>query len=151
VSSNNPKLHLYGQNAAVTIEGSSKQTQDGAYYTVNLDVAPKPDDRVDWSRKISLQLSPQELVLMCGILLGYAPKAHFQRPGKGIHLERQPDKVFISASAGQGNRFALPLNIGDTQRAADLLIHQLVRGSFTGSVESVLAGVRGACALLKSQ
>lgn len=151
MSFDNPKLHLYGAAAAITIEGSSKQTQDGTYHTVNLDVAPKPDDRVDWSRKISMQLSPNELVLLCGILLGYAPNAHFQRPGKGINIERQSQKVFISASAGHGNRFALPLNIGDTQRAADLLVHQLVKGSFTGSVESILATVRGACALIKLQ
>lgn len=143
------KLHLYGGNSALTMEASQKKMQDGVFHTLNLDVAPKPGDRVDWDNKISLQLSPNELTLLAGVFLGYAPNAHFQRPGKGIKIERQPSKVYLSASAGKGRIYGLPLNIGDSQRAADLVVYQLVQSSYTKSVESVLAGIRGSCGLLR--
>lgn len=146
-----PKLHCYGSKAAVTFEGTTKSNSDGIQYTLNIDVAPMEDQRVDWNRKISLQLSHNELVMLVGICLGYAKSHHLQRPGKGIKIERQSGNLFINASAGKGNLFALPLNVGDTARLADFALMQLARGSFTGSIEAVLASVRGACALLRDQ
>lgn len=106
---------------------------------------------MDWSRKISLQLSHNELVIVAGICLGFAKGYHLQRPGKGIKIERQSANLYINASAGKGNLFALPLNVGDTARLADFALMQLARGSFTGSMDAVLAAVRGACALLRDQ
>jgi len=146
-----PKLHCYGSSAAATFEGTTKSNTDGLMHTVNIEVAPMQDRRVDWQRKISLQLSHHELVILTGICLGFAKQVHLQRPGKGIKIERQHGNLYINASAGRGNMFALPLNVGDTARLADFGLMQLTRGSFTGSIEAVLASVRGACALIRDQ
>jgi len=146
-----PKLHCYGSKAAVTFEGTTKSNTDGIVHTLNIDVAPMLDKRVDWNRKISLQLSHNELVILAGICLGFAKAHHLQRPGKGIKIERQSGNLYMSASAGKGNLFALPMNVGDTARLADFALMQLARSSFTGSMEAVLATVRGACALLRDQ
>lgn len=96
-----PKLHLYGGSAALCLEGT---THSSGEPTVSMDVAPKPDGRnVDWSRKITLQLSHNELITATGIFLGYAESMQCGRPGKGINISRQPGKVYVSASAGSGN------------------------------------------------
>lgn len=142
-----PKLHLYGKQAGLTIEGTTKSDSDGLIYTVNLDVAPLVNERVDWSQKISAQLSHNELVQLAGVLLGYAPSLKVARPGKGIDIERQSGNIFIRATQGRGRIYALPLNIGGCARIADFCLMQLVRGSYSGSAELVLATVRGACAL----
>lgn len=146
-----PKLHCYGTKAAVTFEGTQKDNADRLIHTLNIDVAPSQDRRVDWQRKISLQLSHNELVILAGICLGYAKDYHFQRPGKGIKIERQSGNLYLSGSAGQGKIYGLPLNLGDTARLADFAVMQLVKSSFTGSIESVLASIRGACALNRDQ
>lgn len=143
-----PKLHLYGGSAAVCFEGT---TLNGGQPTLNIDVAPKPDGRnVDWSQKITLQLSHNELVIVTGIFLGYAPKIQCGRPDKGINVARQTGKVYLSASAGSGKIFGVPLDVGDTAKAADFFLARLIAGSFTGSVDAILASVRGACALLRN-
>jgi len=141
-----PKLHLYGHAAALCFEATYKK--DG-FATINIDVAPKPDRRqVDWSQKITLQLSSTELVTMTGIFFGFTPKAHFARPDKGIQIERQPGKVYLSASAGSGRIYGLPLTPGDVVRAADFFIARIVEMSLTKDVSAAIASVRGACALL---
>jgi hypothetical protein len=143
-----PKLHLYGGKAAVCLEATST-SQD--LPTVTLEVAPKPDGyTVDWSQKIAIQLASHELVALTGLLLGYASALQCARQNKGIQIERQPGKVYIRASAGAGRMYGVPLTVGDTARAADFCLAQIVAGSFTGSVEASLAAVRGACALLRT-
>lgn len=143
-----PKLHLYGGSAALCLEGTSRGNGEP---TVNLDVAPKPDGRnVEWSRKITVQLSHNELVIVTGILLGYAQSLQCGRPGKGINIARQPGKVYVSASAGSGQIFGVPLTVGDTAKACDFMLSRLVVGSFTGSIEGCIATIRGACALLRN-
>ncbi|MBV0934145.1 hypothetical protein [Marinobacterium weihaiense] len=144
-----PKLHIYGGSAALCLEGSFRGQGEP---TVNIDVAPKPDGRnVDWSRKITVQLSHNELTVITGIMLGYAQTLQCGRPDKGINLSRQPGKVYVSASAGSGQIYGVPLTVGDTAKAADFLLARVTLGSFTGSVEASIASVRGACALLRNQ
>lgn len=144
-----PKLHIYGGSAALCLEGTFRGQSEP---TVNIDVAPKPDGRnVDWSRKITVQLSHNELVVVTGIMLGYAQSLQCGRPEKGINIARQPGKVYVSASAGSGQIYGVPLSVGDTARVADFLLARITLGSFTGSVEASIASVRGACALLRNQ
>lgn len=85
---------------------------------------------------------------MTGIFLGFAPKAYFARPDKGIQVERQPGKVYLSASAGSGCIYGLPLTPGDIFRAADFFIARIVEMSLTKDVSAAIASVRGACSLL---
>ncbi len=143
-----PKLHIYGGSAALCLEGTTRSKGE---FTVNIDVAPKPDGRiVDWSRKITLQLSHNELIIVTGIMLGYAQAHQCGRPEKGINISRQQGSVYVSASAGAGQMFGVPLKPGDTARAADFLLARIVSGSFTGSIDACIASVRGSCALLRN-
>ena len=50
--------------------------------TINLEVAPREGEHVNWSRKIVIQLSDEELPVLCGVFMGYLPKLHLKRPGK---------------------------------------------------------------------
>ena len=46
-----------------------------------------------------LQLSDTELPTLCCVLLGFLPAIHLKRPGKGIEVIRQPNKLFVKATA----------------------------------------------------
>jgi hypothetical protein len=143
------KVRCYGSSAALTVEATSllvKRVEAG--HTVNLDVAPRLGEEVIWDRKITFQLSETELPIMAGLCLGYLPKAVFKRPGKGLELNRQAGKIFLSATQGSGAVYALPIPIGSTFLISGLLLLQIQRHtSLTG--ELVIAALRGACALYK--
>ena len=113
--SDQPKVRCFGSNAALTVEATPLLVKGVPHgHTVNLDVAPRQGENVIWARKITVQLSDTELPIMAAVCLGYLPKAHFKRSGKGIFIERQPNKLFVSATQGSGNAFALPIPIGQT-------------------------------------
>ena len=145
---NQDKLHLYGNSAAVTFEATMKSDLQ----TVNVDIAPKPDQyNVDWSQKTTIQLSSTELVMVTGVFLGYAPEIHCGRPNKGIKFIRQPGKVYISASSQDKGMVGVPLTLGDCARAGEFFLYQLAKGSFSGDVGMVLASLKGALALNRLQ
>jgi len=146
-SNNQPKLHVYAQQGAMTVEWTFTQTVDGVHPTINLDLTrgQKPD--YDWSEKITLQLSVRELPLLAGVTLGLLPKVHFKRPDKGIVIQRQDNKLYCHASAADGRKAALPISIGDTQRLSEFALAVLLRGSLSGDAQMVLAALKGSCAL----
>lgn len=141
---NNPKLHLYGNSAAMCLEA----TQNGSLATLNIDVAPKPDNHnVDWSQKITLQLGFDEMVGLAGVLLGYAPEFSCKRPSKGISFKRQPGKVFVSASSGSGQIYGVPLTIGDCVQFNDFVLARISLNCYSQSSDLLLASIKGALAL----
>lgn len=141
---NNPKLHLYGNSAAICLEA----TQNGSLATLNIDVAPKPDNHnVDWSQKITLQLGFDEMVGLAGVFLGYAPEFSCKRPSKGISFKRQPGKVFVSASSGAGQIYGIPLTIGDCVQCCDFILARISVNCYSQSSDLLLASIKGALAL----
>lgn len=148
--SNQPKVRCFGSSAALTVEATHLLVKgELAGHTVNLDVAPREGEDVIWDRKITLQLSETELPIMAALCLGFLPKAEFKRPGKGMKLERQTGKIYISATQGAGNVFALPIPIGSTFLISGLLLNQIQKHTcLTG--ELVIAALRGASALYKA-
>lgn len=142
-----PKLHLYGQNGALTAEWTFTKTVDGVHPTINLDVTAGTKPDYNWQQKITLQLSVRELPLLAGIGLGLLPKVHFKRPDKGIQIQRQANKLYCTASAADGRKAALPIAIGDAQRLTEFALAILLRGSFSGDAQLVMAALRGSCAL----
>lgn len=148
--SEQPKVRCFGSNAALTVEATPLLVKgEPAGHTVNLDVAPRQGESVNWSRKITLQLSETELPIMAAVCLGYLPKANFKRSGKGIVIERQPNKLFISATQGSGNAFALPLPMGQTFQVASLILLQLQKQTALADGNLLIAVLRGAAALYK--
>lgn len=147
---NQAKVRCYGSNAGLTIEATplmKKGKPVGS--TVNIDVAPKHAGEVNWDQKITVQVSDTELPIFASVMLGYLPKVHFKRSDKGIVIERQKDKTFISATQGAGKAYALPVPIGQSFQIADLVLNQLKAQSYCGDSELILAALRGSSALYK--
>lgn len=148
--SDQPKVRCYGANAALTVEATPlmvKGVPDG--HTVNLDVAPRQGENVLWAQKITIQLSDTELPILAAVCLGFLPKAHFKRSDKGIFVERQPNKLFISATQGSGKVFALPLPIGDTFHVSSLVLSQLQKQAGFCDSNLLIAALRGSAGLYK--
>ena len=147
-----PKVRCYGYQAALTVEGTRLTSQHNPHgiATVNLDIAPNQGSQVDWSHKITLQLSDTELPVLAAVCLGYLPSAQFKRPTKGIYIERQDNKLFVSASQGAGNQFALPIPIGQTFQIGCLLLAQLKQQVALEDSDLLIAALRGAAALYKA-
>lgn len=142
------KVRCYGSKAALTVEATSLVAK-GEFLgqTINLDVAPRQAAKIIWNRKITLQLSETELPLLAAVCLGYLPKVDFKRANKGIVVERQPNKLFIFATRGSGNAFALPLSIGQTFQIGALALTQLKKQSTLQDGELLIAALRGGAAL----
>lgn len=144
------KFRCFGSKAGLTVEATPllvKGVVSGE--TVNIDVAPRNNSEVIWSQKITLQLSETELPLMAAICLGYLPKVHFKRPDKGIVVERQANRMFISATMGSGKVYALPVPIGHVFHISTLILIQLQKHSLVTDSDLIIAALRGAAALYK--
>ena len=142
------KVRCFGSKAGLTAE-ATVLLKDGAepLAALNLEVAPRDGERINWKSKIVLQLGEDDLPLLCCVCLGYLPKAEFKRPTKGIVVERQPNRLFISATQGSGNCYALPLPIAQTFRFGALAMAQLKKQSGVDDDNLLLASLRGAAAL----
>lgn len=146
--SSQPKVKCFGKRAALTIEATMiHKAGCPPLPTINLEVAPRQDERVEWARKIVIQLSDSELPVLCAVLMGYLPEIHLKRQGKGIEVTRQTSRLFVRATAGAENMFMLPLDIGDTFRASALLLSQLGRQSGLESEALLIGALRGAASL----
>lgn len=107
---NQRKIRCFGAQAALLAEATRLHARGGAVgFTANLEVAPKSDDQFNWTRKVTFQLSEHELPLLTSVFLGFLQKCEFTRSGKAILFERQSAKLFVSATQGAGNLFALSL------------------------------------------
>lgn len=146
--SNQPKARCFGSNAAITVEASILQSKgEAGGDTVNIDVAGRKGETVDWQNKITFQLSESELALFASVCLGYLPSCEFKRPGKGIKIERQPGKLYVTASRSDA-RFSLPVPIGQVFQISTLVLSQLQKHSFVTG-ETLIASLRGAAALFR--
>jgi len=143
------KARSFGQRAALTVEASPlMKGRDIVGSTVNLDVAPRVADQVDWTNKVTLQLSEDELMAFASVLLGLLPSYHFKRPGKGIEVERQNGKIFVKATAGVGRNYVLPLPPGRVFATSMLVLKQLQVHFDAEDVQVVVVALRGAAALM---
>ncbi len=142
------KARCYGARAALTVEAAPLMQRGAPIgWTVNLDVAPRNGDSIEWCRKITLQLSETELPILAAVCLGYLPFADFKRPQKGIHIERQPGKLFLSATQGRGTGYSLPIPTGQTFLIGTLVLKQLSKHTKLNDGSLLLASLRGAAAL----
>jgi hypothetical protein len=142
------KVRCYGARAALTAEATFI-IRDGqpAVAALNLDVAPRHAEHVQWTKKITLQLGEAELPLFAALCLGFLPKVHFKRPTKGIVIERQSNKLFVSATQGQGTAYALPIPIAQSFQLGVLALTQLKKQMSCADNALLLAALRGAAAL----
>ena len=110
------QLKIYGRRAALTIEATATRTD--AYPTLSIEAAEKTGERkaFDWSRKITVQLTRQELPPFVAALLGLsgAFEAKYHGPGrnKGIVLERQAANLYLKVSEA-GRVIGVPIGYAD--------------------------------------
>jgi len=147
------KVKCFGNSAAMTVEAVpliSKGLQKGV--TINLEVATKIGEKVNWDSKITVQLSEFELPIFASVCLGYLPRCEFKRPGKGIAIERQKGpkgKLYVSATMGKGNCPSLPVPIGQSTLISCLALSQLQKNTNLNDGSLLLAAIRGSAALYK--
>ena len=153
-----PKVHCYGNSAALCAECLTATPSNKDLPTINLDVAPvitplqgqsQQGKKVNWDQKITIQLNESELIAVAALLLGYITRIHLKRPGKGIELERQSGCVFVKASAGKGRNYPLPLTSGGCFKLSCLILSQL-QSYLNLDQGLLLASIRGAALLHKS-
>jgi hypothetical protein len=144
-----PKARCFGNSAALCAEATVLQKTGEP--TVNLEVAPKNQQQVQWANKVTLQLGVNELPLLAALCLGYLPNVEFKRPNKGITIERQAQKLFIKASQSGGGLFVLPIPMAETYQLCTLVLSQLHKSSPTNDSGLILAALKGAAALYRAQ
>ena len=147
---NQRKVKCFGSKAALTVEACPLITNgEMSGETLNLDVAPRERENVIWEKKITVQLSENELPIFACVCLGYLPKGEFKRPSKGITVERQSNKLYISATQGAGNIHGLPIPIGQTFHVGNIALMQLQKQTGNNDSELLIAALRGAAALYR--
>lgn len=139
------KVRCYGMKAALCVEEST--TRDGVA-TVMIEVAARHQDRVDWAHKIQLQATETELPLLACVLVGYLPRLELKRSGKGVVIERQHAKLFVSAS--QGRFIALPVLPGAVFELSTLVLNQLQKNHPHTDTQLLLVGLRSSAQLVQA-
>lgn len=138
-----PKVKCFGKSTGMTLEATIAQKTQTP--TVNIELAPRfPGKKeINWSEKIAVQLSAEELVLCSGVLLGYLPGTKFSREDKGIEIERQNKSIYIKATQGHGRLYSLPVPMGLVFQVSDLILHQLMKKVTVNSQSLSLHQLKG--------
>lgn len=141
------KIRIYATSAALTAEvspimlkDSCNQTTTGS--TLNLDVAVKASDGFDWSNKITIQLSENELPEFSALLMGYHDSMKAQRANKGIEIIRQDKRLFLKASKKGGALYALPIPTAAIFKLNVLALELLKEQNHTSDVNVIIASLR---------
>lgn len=153
------KRHFYGTQAALCVEATVYQDEHKrGQPTVNFEFAEmekgakgRTSRKILWENKLIFQLAPSELTAVSAVCLGYLPAFKCGRPGKGFSVERQPNKIYVNASAGKGVFPQLAISMGDTFQLSCLLLHQLKAQTPWLDENCILASVRGAAGLYKPE
>lgn len=142
------KVKAYGNSAAFSAEMSEHDTEGD---TINIDVAPSIERTPNWGAKLTLQLSHRELTLLAAVCLGYLPGCQLKRESKGVEIRRQPNRIFVRATAGAGVCHTLPLGMPETAKLGMLATHQLMRHPLANDSNQMINVIRGAAALHQSE
>lgn len=147
-----PKFKYFSANAGLTAEGTMRPSKSGSTTpTLSLELAPGQARKIDWAKKIDVQLSNAELAIFCATLLGYLPKCEFKRARKGITIERQANRLHIRASAAEMSVVNVGLDIGNTVNLSALALSRLEIQQPQTAPELLLASLKGATALFRNE
>jgi hypothetical protein len=143
-------IHIYGQQAALTIELDTLATDDGApvEYTLLIEGTRKNGGAYDWTRKIPFQLTRRELPLVAAFILGYFSekqldfKYHGPANDKHLHLADQGCNLFVKLSQGGQALVAVPVEPADVYAWGELCMVALNLNRPTVSAEAQLALLR---------
>jgi len=144
------KYRCFSKSAGMTIEATTRKAEPKGP-TINIDIAPRRNNSINWKDKITVQLSDTELPVFAAVCLGFLPSCKIARPGKGLEVIRQEGKLYFRASAGKGCLYALPAQIGEAFNICTLVLRQLEQQTLIHDGQLLLAALRGSAALYKSE
>jgi hypothetical protein len=119
-------FHIYGGTAALTVSPGKNKA---GYAVVFIDAAEANQPRqYDWGSKITVMLTPEEMIVALAVVTGGVPSASFKHHGKTkdkwMQIQHQGSNVFIKV--GQANVVrAIPLGPVDAFNFAALLTAQI--------------------------
>lgn len=119
-------FHIYGGTAALTVSPGKNK---GGCAVVFIDAAEAKQPRqYDWGSKITVMLTPEEMIVVLAVVTGEVPSASFRHHGgakdKWIQFQHQGPNVFLKV--GQANTVrAVPLGPADAFKFASLLTAQI--------------------------
>lgn len=141
-------VKAYGKKAALSFEAD--ETRAGCF-TVAVDGAGcLGERRYDWSNKLRVQLTLEELIQFTAVLYGIMPLVEFRNHGtdrnKGFVFERQADGYFGKVMRSGDDRvlYAVPVAEVATFQIAMLCLRQLRRNYPWTQGEDVVVALRRA-------
>ena len=143
-----PQLKLYGKEAAHTLESGPHGRGAGfmGAHVVTIESARAfPGGGYDWGRKLSVQLTPEEMPAAIAVLMNLAESVRFAQHGarrdKFIELRRQAGGLVVVTGQG-GSVYAVPVKLGALYYLLALFARAMAQGLPGPSPAEVLALVR---------
>ena len=147
--------HVYGGKAALCWDVD--QTKNGDH-TIRLEATKAIGERkYDWSSKITIQLTRDELPCVAAVFLGILPRTEGRnhgigdQQGKGFEIEHQGNKLFIKVFAPNKPPCAVPVSPEDAFTVASLLVRQIRKGKPWLSGNDIMSMLRAIIGRMKNQ
>lgn len=140
------QVKAFGRKAAFCAE--SDVTRRGVP-TVRFELATAIGEKqFDWTNKLAIQLTQDEIIEAAAVLFGFAPQVEFKNhgdQGKWLSIENQGNTMCIRGGATQqANSLRLvPIGIGRTTALAALLVAQLDKSLFGAGSNGTLLALLG--------
>ena len=122
--------HVYGKQAALCFsESTTRSGQPTIILEAALASAPQS---YNWSEKIRVQCTPEELLNVVSVLLDVLPhceyRAHGPEHDKGFSLTHQENSIFCRVFAKNQGVRAVPIPLEDAFVVAALGVRQIQQG-----------------------
>ncbi|WP_197513429.1 hypothetical protein [Acidihalobacter aeolianus] len=145
-------MHVYGGSAALCFEEDEtrgSERKDGVA-TLQIHAAKATGVRqYNWTNKIIIQLTRNELPIVAAIFLGLMKACEFKSHGpdkdKGFSIDHQVEKIFIKVWR-KGMSCAVPVELPDAYHVSTLLMRQLQKNAPWLSAGEVMSLLRGTVA-----
>ena len=142
------QLKLFGKDAAHTLEAGPHRRGAsfmGAHVVTIESARALAGGCYDWGRKLTLQLTPEEMPVAIAVLMNLSESARFGQHGtqrdKFIELRRQAGGLVVVTGQG-GAVYAVPVKPGALYYVLGLFAQAMAEGLPTSSVAAVLALVK---------
>lgn len=147
--------HVYGGKAALCWDVDKTKNGDD---TIRLEAAKAIGERkYDWSNKISIQLTRDELPCVAAVFLGILPETDGRnhgvgdQQGKGFEIQHQGNKLFVKVFAPQKPPCAVPVSPEDAFTVASLLVRQIRKGKPWLSGNDIMTMLRAIIGRMKAK
>lgn len=122
---------MYGGKAALCIETDVTRQDEP---TLRLEAAPATGPRAyDWPRKLTLQLTREELPVVAATVLGLLPRCMYKNHGpdqnKGLEIEHQGSHLFVRLFQKERGVLAVPVGPADSYYLGTLAMRALRQGT----------------------